>query len=85
MLLPRATEKVNTGDFGTRARHLPRKRDTKLQPQDVLADTAVRPYAEISEFNLRPFTHKVDNARRGGMFSGRAGRRKCCYQEQQRR
>jgi len=46
-------EKVNTSDFGTPARHLPRKRDMKLQSKYVRADTAVRPYAELLATNAK--------------------------------
>jgi hypothetical protein len=44
---------VDTGDFGTNARHPPRKRFPSQQRQHVRADTTVRPYADISIF--RPF------------------------------
>ena len=42
---------VNNGDFGTRARHLPRKRPYTVHhrityKKTIRADTAVRPYAE---------------------------------------
>jgi len=37
---------VNTGDFGTNAMHLPRKRYPLLQRQYVREDTAALPYAE---------------------------------------
>ena len=43
---PTSVLPVCTGDFGTNARHPPRKRYSHAQRRHVRADTAVRPYAE---------------------------------------
>ena len=53
MSSPSLVVPVDTGDFGTNAMHLPRKRFPSQQRQHVREDTAVRPYADISIF--RPF------------------------------
>jgi hypothetical protein len=68
---------VCTGDFGTSARHLPRKRNTKVvntrhlqnhqasKHRNLQACTALRPYAEISRLNT---VDKEQASRRGARW-----------------